>query len=73
MKLICSLVFASSLLAGCTQPKPEASSEINLMSAKIVVDLSHPFDAQTIYWPTEDGFKFEKGFDRNHPQLLLRG
>jgi kynurenine formamidase len=22
-----------------------------------LVDLSHPFDADTIYWPTEDGFK----------------
>ena len=22
-----------------------------------LVDLTHPFDAQTIYWPTEDGFK----------------
>jgi kynurenine formamidase len=25
-----------------------------------VVDLSHPFDAQTIYWPTEPGFVLEK-------------
>jgi len=22
-----------------------------------MIDLTHPFDAQTIYWPTEDGFK----------------
>jgi kynurenine formamidase len=22
-----------------------------------LVDLTHPFDAQTIYWPTEEGFK----------------
>ena len=25
------------------------------------VDLTHPFDAQTIYWPTEKGFLFEAG------------
>src|SRR5262249_7225875 len=25
-----------------------------------IVDLSHPYDAQTIYWPTEDGFVLEK-------------
>lgn len=25
-----------------------------------IVDLSHPFDEQTIYWPTEEGFKLEK-------------
>jgi len=27
-----------------------------------IVDLSHAFDAQTIYWPTEEGFAFERGF-----------
>jgi kynurenine formamidase len=24
-----------------------------------IVDLSHPFDTDTIYWPTEDGFKLD--------------
>lgn len=28
-----------------------------------IVDLSHPFDEQTIYWPTEEGFKLEKEND----------
>jgi kynurenine formamidase len=27
------------------------------MAPATLVDLSHPFDADTIYWPTEDGFK----------------
>ena len=27
-----------------------------------VIDLSHPFDAKTIYWPTEEGFVLEKEF-----------
>jgi kynurenine formamidase len=27
-----------------------------------VVDLTHPFDATTIYWPTEEGFVHERGF-----------
>lgn len=26
-----------------------------------VIDLTHPFDADTIYWPTEDGFTLDKG------------
>lgn len=26
-----------------------------------LIDLTHPFDAQTIYWPTEKGFVFERG------------
>ena len=25
------------------------------------IDLTHPFDAATIYWPTEPGFRFEPG------------
>jgi len=25
------------------------------------IDLTHPFDAATIYWPTEKGFQFEAG------------
>ena len=27
-----------------------------------IVDLTHPFDATTIYWPTEEGFVHERGF-----------
>ncbi|HVJ94868.1 MAG TPA: cyclase family protein [Labilithrix sp.] len=27
------------------------------------IDLSHAYDEQTIYWPTEDGFKLEKEYD----------
>ena len=25
------------------------------------LDLTHPFDADTIYWPTEEGFVLERG------------
>lgn len=32
-----------------------------------VIDLSHSFDAQTIYWPTEEGFKIEKEHDGMTP------
>lgn len=32
-----------------------------------IVDLSHPFDAQTIYWPTEAGFVLEKEHDGGTP------
>lgn len=28
-----------------------------------IVDLSYPFDDKTIFWPTEKGFIFEKGFE----------
>lgn len=67
MKITCSLIFVSCLLAGCAQTKTEAPAKIDFAGAKII-DLSHPFDGQTIYWPTEDGFKFEKGADGFTPQ-----
>lgn len=28
-----------------------------------IIDLTHPFDENTIYWPTEEGFKLSVGFD----------
>src|SRR6516225_7188118 len=38
------------------------STAIDLADSKLV-DLSHPYDADTIFWPTEDGFKLEKEQD----------
>jgi kynurenine formamidase len=52
-KRIYVLMLSSMLFAACAKPKAE------FPTGKIV-DLSHPFDAQTIYWPTEEGFKLEK-------------
>jgi kynurenine formamidase len=34
-----------------------------------IVDLSHPYDAQTIFWPTESGFVLEK----EHDELTEKG
>lgn len=28
-----------------------------------IIDLTHPFDETTIFWPTEKGFVFQKGFE----------
>ena len=48
-------VYYFLLFCGCA-PKPEfPSGEI--------IDLTHPFDDQTIFWPTEERFVFEKGFE----------
>lgn len=44
------------ICAACSKPKNEFPSGR-------IIDLSHSFDAQTIYWPTEDGFKLEKEQD----------
>lgn len=49
---------ALALLAvglGCTAPQPAPL-------AGALVDLTHPFSTETIYWPTEEGFVHETGF-----------
>jgi len=56
MKKIWFLILLCCLVNACAKPAPE-------FSAGKIIDLSHPFDAQTIYWPTEDGFKLEKRAD----------
>ena len=35
------------------------------------IDLTHAFDEQTVYWPTEGGFKLIKGVRRSHRGGLL--
>jgi kynurenine formamidase len=69
-------VFVMLLLAYChvelnaQQPERKATKVDPRESAKDVlqlpiqgrfVDLTHPFNEQTIYWPTENGFRLEKG------------
>jgi kynurenine formamidase len=66
-------VIATALaLAGCSGPAvdngaaPEAGEEQAAAPAAAplageVIDLTHPFDEQTIYWPTEEGFVLERG------------
>jgi kynurenine formamidase len=48
------LLGVAASLAACASPRTP--------KAPALVDLTHPFDAQTIYWPTEAGFVFERGF-----------
>lgn len=51
VRLILNIIF----LTGCS------SMNSPTFSGKIL-DLTHSYDAQTIYWPTEEGFKLEKEF-----------
>lgn len=56
-KRLSSILFLCCLIGACTKPAT------NFPAGKII-DLSHTFDAQTIYWPTEEvGFKLEKEHD----------
>src|SRR5262245_31067762 len=51
------IVLATVLLAaGCASPPPS-------FPRGELVDLSHTYDAQTIYWPTAEGFQLRKDAD----------
>ena len=54
-KIYLSLLFCL-VLGACAKPKPD-------FAPGKIIDLSHSFDGQTIYWPTEEGFKLEKEHD----------
>ena len=41
-------------LSGCKGPPP--------VRQPTFIDLTHPFDEQTIFWPTEEGFALERAF-----------
>src|SRR5262245_63752798 len=47
-----------------SEPPPQSaktsSSAFNLLDGKLI-DLTHPFNIETIYWPTENGFRLELG------------
>jgi kynurenine formamidase len=61
MKKRIYLLAIACAFCACAKPK-------NDFPTGKIVDLSHTFDSRTIYWPTEEGFKFEKGPDGFTPQ-----
>jgi kynurenine formamidase len=52
---------------GCAPPVQPPDRIVDRFATGTWVDLTHPFDAATIYWPTEKGFLFEEG--RNGPTV----
>jgi kynurenine formamidase len=53
-------LIAIAAVTGCERaPLPQPATP-NPFAGR-VVDLTHAFDAETIYWPTEKGFQFERG------------
>ena len=55
MRWVCALVISSLLILSLREKSEFPGGRI--------VDLSHSFDAETIYWPTEEGFRLEKEHD----------
>lgn len=53
IRLYLSIVLSLILLAGCQA----APRQTDILALGAVVDLSYPYNEQTIYWPTEKGFE----------------
>ena len=55
---IARLAVAVAVVAGCAAG---TRAPLQGIDRDRLVDLTHPFDADTIYWPTEEGFVLERG------------
>lgn len=53
--------FTAFLLLVATALAARAATPAPVLDQAKLVDLTYPFDADTIYWPTEDGFRLEQG------------
>lgn len=63
-----ALLAAAVLAAACSVPAPPAAPAPAQLPPGELVDLSHAYDAQTIFWPTADRFRLEKTFDGVTPE-----
>lgn len=59
MKKFCLLLLSSLLILSC---KSAETTRSEFPSGKII-DLSYAFDADTVFWPTAEGFRLEKDFE----------
>jgi kynurenine formamidase len=59
------LVAAAVGFGACTAPPPPAAESF---PQGALVDLSHAYDAEAIFWPTSDRFRLEKTFDGVTPE-----
>ena len=59
--LACGVAAAQAPATAASARAAAAASHAGAWSQGRWVDLTHPFDEKTIYWPTEKGFRFEQG------------
>ena len=65
-----------ALFASCQSPQPDRHANVGVPQSApaagafpqgALVDLSHAYDEQTVFWPTAEGFKLEKVADGQTP------
>lgn len=57
LALIMAVIFALSAIAVVAQRRTGAYPR------GVIIDLSHPFDSKSVYWPTAGSFQLEKDFE----------
>jgi kynurenine formamidase len=61
--LVLYAVLGTALAVGCARDAPAPAAEPPLFPAGELVDLSHAYDQQTIFWPTSERFRLQKDAD----------
>jgi kynurenine formamidase len=56
---IAGVVCLGVIGAACAGPAPAVTGEVSSFPAGEIVDLSHAYNAETIFWPTADRFRLE--------------
>ena len=51
------ILFAACTVVHESEPPAQPARLADLLQSSSIIDLTHPFDAETIYWPTVDGFE----------------
>ena len=62
MKTLCSLL-TLVLISATMAIAVHAQTRTTGIPAGLIVDLSHPFDGKTVYWPTAESVHLEKDFE----------
>ncbi|HZI78442.1 MAG TPA: cyclase family protein [Vicinamibacterales bacterium] len=65
-KLVLVALLVLGVAAACSRPAPPAPVQVTLPAGELV-DLSHTYDASTIFWPTAETFALQKVADGDTP------
>jgi kynurenine formamidase len=66
MTQIALLLAAAILAAGCSDPPAQEPRDAGFPGGELV-DLTHPYDDTTVFWPTSDRFRLDKTADGMTP------